>query len=75
MGFDIGTVNLGFAAANVDSDGGGEILRAEIVNIKASSTDASILCYGDIWMKSWRVSHQVLRYQFISNNSRVKRDQ
>jgi hypothetical protein len=43
MGFDIGTVNLGFAAANVDSDGGGEILRAEIVNIKASSTDASIL--------------------------------
>jgi hypothetical protein len=25
MGFDIGTVNLGFAAANVDSDGGGEI--------------------------------------------------
>jgi hypothetical protein len=36
MGFDIGTVNLGFAAANVDSDGGGEILRAEIVNIKAS---------------------------------------
>jgi hypothetical protein len=34
MGFDIGTVNLGFAAANVDSEG--EILRAEIVNIKAS---------------------------------------
>jgi hypothetical protein len=53
MGFDIGTVNLGFAAANVDSDGGGEILRAEIVNIKASSTDASIL-------KLWRHLDEVM---------------
>jgi hypothetical protein len=44
MGFDIGTANLGFAAAAVE-DGGGEaeILRAEVVNIKASSTDASVL--------------------------------
>jgi hypothetical protein len=53
MSFDIGTVNLGFAAAKVNSNGEGEIFRAEIVNIKASSTDACVL-------KLWRHLDEVM---------------
>jgi hypothetical protein len=43
VSFDIGIVNLGVAAVSVDVDGVGTIIRAETTNIKASSTDASII--------------------------------
>jgi hypothetical protein len=43
MGFDIGTTNLGFASALVDEGGRAVVIEAELVNISASSTDASIL--------------------------------
>jgi len=43
MAFDVGTTNMGFAAAKVEDAGDAVIVRAEIINIKANSTDASIL--------------------------------